>query len=319
MKKIFLFCLLLSTVLTFAQGTKKVAILETVDRENALSYGVKLMVRSYLSEAVTNTFGYEAYDRTDLQQIFNEQDFQRTGNVSDEEIKRIGKMTGAQYVLVTEASKLDERNLFITSKILNVETARVEKTANTTSQTDIPSMQKCAQDLASRLLADIRPNKETSSIEPTDGVYIERISAHEYSIGGKWVNRIAYYKFIKQNRIQCIPAYQEFLKGGTLTTAGWSLLGVGTGLVAPGVALFVGCAVAHSRPLDHGEAVAGVCLMVVGSACWLTSIPLLSVGYHKKDNVYKLYNEYCGSKKTASAVTLNLQTSSNGLGLALHF
>ena len=147
MKKILTLLILAVTFSAVAQ-TRKVAILDPVDIENTLPYGVKLMVRSHLAEAITNTPGYEAYDRTNLQQIFDEQEFQRTGFVSDEDIKKIGEMTGVQYVLVAEASKLDEKNLFITAKILNVETARVEKTANTMAQTDIPSLQKGAQDLA---------------------------------------------------------------------------------------------------------------------------------------------------------------------------
>ena len=47
MKKVFLLsCLLLSALLTFAQETKKVAILEVVDRENKLTYSQKLVLRS---------------------------------------------------------------------------------------------------------------------------------------------------------------------------------------------------------------------------------------------------------------------------------
>ena len=44
---------------------KKVAILEVVDKEGTISYGVKLMLRSNLSAAVTNTSGYEGYDRVE--------------------------------------------------------------------------------------------------------------------------------------------------------------------------------------------------------------------------------------------------------------
>lgn len=69
------------------QEVKKIAILETVDREDAVSYGIKLMVRSSLSYAITNTPGYEGYDRVDLASIVGEHDFQRTGMVSDSQIK----------------------------------------------------------------------------------------------------------------------------------------------------------------------------------------------------------------------------------------
>lgn len=317
MKKLSLLLFVALLAMGAMAQTRKVAILETVDRESALSYGIKLMVCSYLSEAITNTSGYEAYDRTDLQQIFDEQDFQRTGNVSDEDIKKIGKMTGVQYVLVTEASKLDENNLFITSKILNVETARVEKTANATSKTDIPSMQKCAQDLASRLLADIKPSQANKTTSIEEGVYIERISSNEYSIGGDLVSRKAYYKFFKKNPLQCIPAYQQFTKGEKLTKAGWYLFGIGGTSTVLGIILFgTGD---YSWRMDRPQQGVGFGLMILGTPALLTSVPLLSVGYYKKNNAYKKYNEYCSSNKTESAVTLNLQASSSGLGFALHF
>lgn len=111
-------------------STKRVAILETVDKENVIPYGVKLMVRSKLAYAITNTPGYEGYDRVDIASIMNEQEFQRTGLVSDAQIKKLGEMTGADYILVAEVAKLDNSHIIIVSKILNVETARLEKTSN---------------------------------------------------------------------------------------------------------------------------------------------------------------------------------------------
>lgn len=322
-KSIFLSLLLLLPVFMAAQ-TRKVAILETVDRENTLSYGVKLMVRSHLAEAVTNTPGYEAYDRTNLQQIFDEQEFQRTGFVSDEDIKKIGEMTGVQYVLVAEASKLDERNLFITAKILNVETARVEKTANTMSLTDIPSLQKAAQDLASRLLADIKPadSKKVTSVSASDGAIIKREGINDYYIGGEWASRKMYYQFLEDNKEQCRRAYHQYQKGHKMTKAGWSLLGIGAACMLTGGICWGASGSPGIKSFENGgyddDFKAGFCLLIIGTAPLFSSIPLLSVGYSKKNNAYKLYNESCAPKKTA-AVTLNLQSSRNGIGLALCF
>ena len=130
MKKVFLLsCLFLSTLLSVAQ-TKKVAILETVDREGKISYANKLILRSNLAKAITNTPGYEAYDRTDMDAILGEQNFQRTGMVSNEQIKKLGEMTGAKFVMVAEAVYVDANTMYITAKLLDVETARTEATDN---------------------------------------------------------------------------------------------------------------------------------------------------------------------------------------------
>lgn len=116
MKKFVFFLaalLLFPLAQSFAQEepTKKVAILETVDREGHISYGIRLMLRSSLSYAITNTPGYEGYDRVDLESIVGEQSFQRTGMVSDEQIKKLGEMTGASYILVAEAAKVDATHI----------------------------------------------------------------------------------------------------------------------------------------------------------------------------------------------------------------
>lgn len=126
-QRTILFLLLALPLVVFAQ-TKKVAILETVDKSGEVSYVHKLMVRTSLAKAITETEGLEAYDRTDMDAIMGEQDFQRTGMVSNDQIKRLGEMTGAQYILVAELAPADNRKYFLTAKILDVESARTELT-----------------------------------------------------------------------------------------------------------------------------------------------------------------------------------------------
>lgn len=151
-KKIFLMLLLAVGIIPVCgqnATTKRVAILEIVDKDEQISYGVKLMIRSNLAEAITATPGYEGYDRVDISSIMSEHNFQRTGLVSDADIKRLGEMTGAQYILVTEVVRLDEQNLYIAAKILNVESARIDKAMNvqtTIDATDIQQMSKVMAD-----------------------------------------------------------------------------------------------------------------------------------------------------------------------------
>lgn len=137
----------------FGQTTsvRKVAILETVDRENTVGYGVKLMVRSKLAYAVTATPGYEGYDRVDMAAILGEHNFQRTGMVSDSDIKKLGEMTGAAYILIAEVAKLDPAHLVITAKILDVETARLDRTADATSGISADELQTSCRELAVKL------------------------------------------------------------------------------------------------------------------------------------------------------------------------
>ena len=53
--------LVISTVFSLSaqQNIKKVAILETVDKEGSVPYGIRLQLRSSLTYAISNTPGYE--------------------------------------------------------------------------------------------------------------------------------------------------------------------------------------------------------------------------------------------------------------------
>ena len=156
MKKCFLTMLLFFAAFSvMAQNVKKVAILETVDKENKVDYVHELMLRANLTKAITNTPGYEAYDRTDIDQVMSEHDFQRTGMVSEEQIKRIGVMTGASYVLIAEAAKADANKLFITAKIVDVETAKTDRTDNKLISINADAIQRGCNELAFSLLGGV--------------------------------------------------------------------------------------------------------------------------------------------------------------------
>ena len=126
MKKLLILLLSVFSLSVYAQtDVKKVAILETVDKMGNVPYGVLLQVRSSLTYAISSNAGYEGYDRVDMAAITGEQNFQRTGMVSNEQIKRLGEMTGAAYVLIAEAALYDDQNIIIAAKILDVETGGV--------------------------------------------------------------------------------------------------------------------------------------------------------------------------------------------------
>lgn len=151
MKRLLFFSILFIISTLVSAQVKRVAILETIDKEGNIGYAQKLMLRSNLSKAITNTPGYEAYDRTDIDAIVGEQSFQRTGMVSEDQIRKLGEMTGAAYILVAEAVKVDDQNMFITAKILNVESARTEMTDNVLMGITASDVQHGCEMLANKL------------------------------------------------------------------------------------------------------------------------------------------------------------------------
>ncbi len=240
MKRVlFLMIILLAQMSMFAQ-VKKVAILETVDKENQISYANKLILRASLSKAVTKTAGYEAYDRTDIDAIMSEHSFQRTGMVEEDQIKKLGEMTGADYILVTEVVVVDANNIFVTAKLLDVVTARTILTDNVMMGNTSDKIKSGCNILAKKLLEnndltkveDKKEKKTKKEPQTIEGPLLERHSKSdqrlfglsEYSYGENQLDRKALSIFLQQNSPQ---AYRKYMRGQNSIAAGWTFFAVG--------------------------------------------------------------------------------------------
>lgn len=328
--KFILFLLLFSTAM-FAQEVKRVAILETVDKENKISYANKLILRASLSKAITQTEGYEAYDRTDVDAIMSEQDFQRTGMVSNDQIKRLGEMTGANYILVAEAVQVDYKNMFITAKLLDVETARTIMTDNVMMGTTADEIQEGCKTLSEKLFSNTPTNKtsskvaakasatqipEMSNVEIGTEMLIvnsksdqKLLGVKKYSYGNYQMDERAFREFLYKNHSR---AYADYMKGKKLVKAGWWTMGAGFLLAIP-----IGCGLLDVLWEEELAAFWGI-----GGAAVVSSIPILGVGYAKRNRAYDLRNySYTAnySMTNQPAVSLSVQSSQNGIGLALNF
>ena len=66
----------------------------------------------------------------------------------------------------------------------------------------------------------------------------------------------------------------------------------------------------NSSLIDVGG-VTGITGIIISSA----SIPFFVIGKNKKENAYKVYNEYCSSKPTA---TLSFGPATKGIGMGVY-
>ncbi len=343
MKKISLFLLLLMPLAMMAENVTKIAVLETVDKAGNVEYGKRLYVRNTLTRAIAGTPGYEAYDRVDISSIFKELDFQRTGNVSEDQIKELGKMTGAQYVLVPEIAKMDANTFYITAKILDVETAQAVSVSGATSTTEVFSMQEACIQMANELLAlPSQRDKKQKQIainekmkvseghidefgwEYRDGKYYQ----NGYIIGRREVNKKALESMKQKDQF----AYNYYLSHDKkLITTGYALLPTGLMLSAGlglGLLLYAEEGVVDG-PNWAGPFASGIAIMGVGGAMMITSIPCLTIGYKRQratiDN-YLLgtsakpgYSHNMPNSPEQPYLTFQLQTSANGFGLGMRF
>ena len=322
--KTILFILLLISGMMSAQDVKRVAILETVDKENKVSYANKLILRANLSKAITNTAGYEAYDRTDIDAIMGEQNFQRTGMVSNEQIKRLGEMTGANYILVAEAAVADAKTMFITAKLLDVETARTIMTDNVMMATTPEAIQDGCVTLAKKLFGGTITNSLTDSeksqhvqITPTPVLSStvtdiivrnskstqKQLGVKKYTCGSIQMDEKELREFLYKNNTH---AYKDYMKGTKMISTGWWMLGCGMG------AIFAGLSAGASIGDGEGAAII-ISFSVIGAAAAASSVPILLIGNKKQKRAFDLSNY------NKPALSLNFQTSQNGVGLALKF
>lgn len=330
--KTILFLFLLISGMVSAQ-VKRVAILETVDKENKVSYANKLILRANLSKAITNTAGYEAYDRTDIDAIMGEQNFQRTGLVSNDQIKRLGEMTGANYILVAEAVVVDVKTMFITAKLLDVETARTIMTDNMMMGSTPEDIQEGCASLAEKLFGNVTHQKKTTFLSSvferkntpvpialtSTGTLVryskidqKLMGVKKYSYGDIQMSEQDFRDFLQKHNTQ---VYLDYTKGTKAIKAGWCLLGSGLVLAFP-LGMGIGMSLMYTD--DYVVPVVVLCsLCGIGGAAFISSIPLLSVGYYKRNRAFKSIDNSLGNFDFE--ISLNLQTSQNGIGLALSF
>ena len=114
-----------------AAQNKKVALLETLNGDKSIQVkGIEMnMVRGELRKAISNQSGFQAFTRTDIDQLMKEHGFQNSGMVSDAQRKRLGEMSGADYICVSTLTKSDSQ-FYLEAYLIEVETGAISNPAS---------------------------------------------------------------------------------------------------------------------------------------------------------------------------------------------
>ena len=159
MKKLFIILLSVLALTAFAQQ-KKVAVYVIGEDD-----GVNKVLGSKLVSAIARSEEFTAIERTSafLAELNKEQNYQRTGAVDDNEISRLGKQFGVQYVCVaTITEAFDEK--YLSARLIDVESAQVERSASSSAAIQsLESLVSAANTVSDNLLANLGKGKQFNS------------------------------------------------------------------------------------------------------------------------------------------------------------
>lgn len=156
MIKLLVILLSVLSLTAFAQQ-KRVAVYVTGEDE-----GIKKILGSKLVAAIARSEEYIAIERTAafLSELNKEHNYQRTGAVDDNDISRIGKQFGVQYVCVADVTDVFGEK-YISARLIDVETAEIVDAYDGGGR--ITSMSDCVR-IANEIAGKLSP--EVNSFTP---------------------------------------------------------------------------------------------------------------------------------------------------------
>lgn len=146
--------LLMASIPAFAQQ-KKVAVYMTGPNSS-----INKVLGDQLVAAFSRSDKYIAIERTEsfLAELGKEQNYQRTGAVSDNEISRLGKQFGVQLVCVVDVSEVFGQK-YVSARVIDVERAEVLNTANVSSSLgSMDELMRLSSMLKGQLFSDMADN-----------------------------------------------------------------------------------------------------------------------------------------------------------------
>jgi len=154
MKKGLIILLSLFCSFAAAENRQNVAIY-MAGEEPAGAPGMYNVLGGELAKAISNSKKYIAVDRTDaiVNLLTREHKFQRSGAVSDDQIKSLGKQFGVRYLCIAELSELQGGSYYLEIRLVDVVTAVIVHTVTASSDLkDSAEMIRFAQQAARELI-----------------------------------------------------------------------------------------------------------------------------------------------------------------------
>lgn len=128
MKRIFAAVLVaLITMPMLADNTKlRVAVFDPSPSGTYIDEGTKVAIREIISSTMVNSGNFEIVERSLLEKVMQEQRFSNSGIVDDNDATEIGKLAGANKVVISVLTQTGGQYM-LSVKMIDVKTASVDK------------------------------------------------------------------------------------------------------------------------------------------------------------------------------------------------
>lgn len=128
MKKIYVILLLtLMVIPVFANDAKlRVAVFDPTSSSTSIDEGTKIAVREIISSTIVNAGNYDIVERSLLEKVMQEQQFSNSGAVDDNDATEIGKLAGANKIVLSIIATMNGKQM-LSIKMIDVKTANVER------------------------------------------------------------------------------------------------------------------------------------------------------------------------------------------------
>ena len=343
MKQLLIIILTTFSSSLLAQTEKKVAVFDPVANVNN---SIIEIVREEISSAIVNSKGYAALERQLINKVLEENEFQGSGLVGDAQVSEVGKIMGADYVLVTTISTIST-NYYISCKVVEVATAQIEMQATGMTKYGTGDLTTTVQTIVSSMLAS-KP-RSSSTIANTDTektqantetkLKPEPVSKPEPVTAKVTENSVfttqggaIYCDGIKMEKSQVLSLLDKSPGNKQRYLSGMSKRSKGTGLIVTGVALpVVGGGIGYLIKTEKTERDGNNIMQrkynnwktyaliggIAGAGVIAYGITLKSKGSKEVRGAIDAFS--AERKKTQPDPSLKLELKTDGIGLSYNF
>jgi hypothetical protein len=160
-KSIITLAIAIFSITAMAQD-RKVAVFDPAGR---VVDEIKTIVREEISSVIVNADGYSVLERELIDKVLKENRFQESGLVEDSQISEMGRRMGATLVLVSSVAQIGN-NYYISCKLIDVETARIEKQRTAQTQRGTSELMEVIQKITGDMFAVTAKQPEKPVQEP---------------------------------------------------------------------------------------------------------------------------------------------------------